>query len=452
MRGAVGQGASRRFTHLCSFSRPANARPYHHPLTLLNFITFRSGGELNEREERARLQRSEVRVVSFDLDNTLWNTSATISAANDGLAAFLDEHNIVQPRRVEQIMGDLFKANKERYCPVDTETAKSPTLLTILRKDALGVVLQEHNGYSESDAADFAEKAFVVWTKGRYEAIPSHYASSVLASLEHIASIRSSAGHPVIIVAITDGNSDPRQIEELSGYFDFCANAETVGISKPDKRVYMHAARHIISHPSLQDMLSSYQVESWTDDTAEDAIGPWWVHIGDDFVKDVVASKSLNMRTIWARELVMDKLVLEETKRESRNEQSVEEFVKKMSELKAIKMEVGTDDYLANALQQEFADAVVDRFDDLGSVLHKWHDEALAGAFSEELNGNTGGDSLSTPPHSEAIFEVIMPDKPPTNDETAPTTRDTKFCMYCGEKAPLAAKFCPSCGEKQPAL
>jgi hypothetical protein len=107
---------------------------------------------------------------------------------------------------------------------------------------------------------------------------------------------------------------------------------------------------------------------------------------------------------------------------------------------------------LANALQQEFADAVVDRFDDLGSVLHKWHDEALAGAFSEELNGNTGGDSLSTPPHSEAIFEVIMPDKPPTNDETAPTTRDTKFCMYCGEKAPLAAKFCPSCGEKQPAL
>jgi FMN phosphatase YigB (HAD superfamily) len=427
--------------------------PVPYLLTLFQIlIAFRSGGELNEREERARLQRSEVRVVSFDLDNTLWNTAATISAANDGLAAFLDEHSIVQPRRVEQIMGDLFKSKKERYCPVDTESAKGPTLLTLLRKDALGVVLQEHNGYSESDAADFVEKAFAVWTTSRYKAIPLNFASSVLASLEHIASIRSSAGHPVLIGAITDGNSDPREIEELSGFFDFCANAETVGISKPDKRVYMHAAKHVMSHPSMQDMLSSYPVGSLTDDKMEDVIGPWWVHIGDDFVKDIVASKSLNMRTIWARELVMDKLVANENKREVRSEESVEDFVKKLSELKVVKMELGADDYLANGLQTEFADASVDRFDDLGSVLHKWHDDALQATSSSSFDNNKNADDTFTPLDSESILEVMMPDKPTTKDASAPVARDSKFCVSCGVKAPFTAKFCPSCGEKQPAL
>jgi hypothetical protein len=75
---------------------------------------------------------NQVRVVSFDLDNTIWKTSATIDAANDALAAFLDQHNIQQTRRVEKVMGDLFKSNKARYCPIDTESSKGPVLLTLL--------------------------------------------------------------------------------------------------------------------------------------------------------------------------------------------------------------------------------------------------------------------------------------------------------------------------------
>jgi FMN phosphatase YigB (HAD superfamily) len=33
-------------------------------------------------------------------------------------------------------------------------------------------------------------------------------------------------------------------------------------------------------------------------------VGPWWVHIGDDFFKDIVAAKESQMRTVWARELI----------------------------------------------------------------------------------------------------------------------------------------------------
>ena len=57
---------------------------------------------------------SEVRVVTFDLDNTLWNTSACINAANDALAAHLQAQEIVQPKRVEKVMGELFKADYQR--------------------------------------------------------------------------------------------------------------------------------------------------------------------------------------------------------------------------------------------------------------------------------------------------------------------------------------------------
>jgi FMN phosphatase YigB (HAD superfamily) len=201
-------------------------------------------------------RRSEVRVVSFDLDNTLWRTSCTIDAANDALALFLSGMvnstiSSSQPpiRRVEQVMGDLFCDNKARYCPVDADKQKSPVSLTRLRKDAILQVLKQQQHQQQDDDNDtiaaacmdelivLADTAFAEWTRARHEAIPSHLAVGVEECLRQIASLRTSQGHPVLIGAITDGNSDPRNIPALSPYFDFCVQAETVGVGKPDKRV-----------------------------------------------------------------------------------------------------------------------------------------------------------------------------------------------------------------------
>ena len=107
---------------------------------------------------------SPVRVVTFDLDNTLWNTGATIGAANDVLAEFLNANNIVQSKRTEKIMGDLFQASKADYCPLAAEeeldSVKAPVLLTRLRKDALTQIFIQDNGYTEEDARKFADEAF----------------------------------------------------------------------------------------------------------------------------------------------------------------------------------------------------------------------------------------------------------------------------------------------------
>lgn len=103
-----------------------------------------------------------VRVVTFDLDNTLWNTGATISAANDALASFLTSHNIVQSQRTEIIMGELFNASKASYCPILGEEGSSPVLLTQLRTDALTQILVEDNEYTPEDAETFAKEAFQI--------------------------------------------------------------------------------------------------------------------------------------------------------------------------------------------------------------------------------------------------------------------------------------------------
>jgi FMN phosphatase YigB (HAD superfamily) len=435
--------------------------------------------------QRQTIGSSEVRVVTFDLDNTLWNTGATIAAANDALAAFMEhKHGITtlqqdpNYKRVEVIMGDLFQANKERYCPammmnsssssssdITTTTSSkkmAPVLLTLLRKDAIQYQLQAHNkngDCSEEDFITWAEEAFAEWMRARHDAIPMHLASSVYPCLEEIASLRTSSGHALVIGAITDGNSDPRLIEGLSSYFDFCVNAEQVGIGKPDKRVYLRAAAEVVRHPSLSDFLLSQSIVINDDDDAtetdhdklEEILGPWWVHIGDDFTKDVVAAKSLNMRSIWARELVMEKFIEENntnSQSEARFNRSVEDLVKEVSKMQVIKMPVGADDYLSASLLNEFADAVVDRFADLGKVLSAWHEEGRAKASDSPVDRNDNMNILrGVRGRADPDMKAIWPDK---EEMPAADTSGNKFCLFCGGQLPAFARFCSGCGEKQP--
>jgi FMN phosphatase YigB (HAD superfamily) len=384
---------------------------------------------------------SQVRVVSFDLDNTLWKTGPTIQAANDVMKAYLDEKDISQPERVEKVMGQLFKLSKSTYAPLAGDDAKAPVLLTQLRKDALRFVLEEHNGYSEVDATEFADRAFAIWTTARHEALPLNFASSVVSCLEQIRGIQSSGGQqPVLIGAITDGNSDPRTVPILREFFDFVVNAESIGVGKPDRRVYMKAIKEVASHPSLQDIFKDVDAEN--EDLLEDIIGPWWVHVGDDFLKDIVAAKDLGMRSIWAKELVQDQTESEAPKAPTK---SVEEFVQeisaKLADNSVVEMAVGSDDYLAGSLRDEFADATVFSFEHVGETIVAWHEQAASTlkAVSTAKAVEDGTVAVDLANSSNKLVE-----NPPTS------VGDSKFCMSCGAKLPVDAKFCASCGEKQP--
>eukprot|EP00977_Amphora_coffeiformis_P028170 scaffold34719_cov241-Amphora_coffeaeformis.AAC.4 len=403
-----------------------------------------------------------IRVISFDLDNCLWKTSAVIDAANHALAAYLqktlpDNGSPSPPVRAEVIMGELWKADRATYAPLLGEAATSPCRLTQLRQDAIREILVRHKCYEDdpSKQEEITQQAFDVWATARHDAIPTNMAQHVVETLTKLRqSLNNKMDDNVIIGAITDGNSDPMRVECLRPFFDFVVNAESVGVGKPDPRVYLQAMQQVTR--TLADGGDGvYSVQ-------EDQVGSWWVHVGDDFVKDIVAAKNMGMRTVWARELVQSKTKDDDKALATKKpERTVEDLVKQVSSLKVVQMQVGAEDYLAESLREEFADAVIDSFADLADVLMEWHAQGMMAATNNENEDH------------DSPLEVFYPDKPLRTVESREAAEspaltqfgssssslppaagavDTKFCVFCGERLPKAANFCSSCGEKQPAL
>lgn len=379
----------------------------------------------------------------------------TIDDANNALALSL-EMNLPDYTnstiRVETIMGQLYKKNKALYCPLEGGLARSPVLLTQLRKDAIRTLYLEHCRpsamKSDMELTEFIDAAFDMWTQARYDSILTNMARSVHDCLQHVQNIRTMSGGSILVGAITDGNSNPLVIPHLSNYFDFCVNAEMVGISKPDKRLYLHAVARALEHETLSDMLPKGRnsESAISNDELEELVGPWWVHIGDDFVKDIVAAKNLNMRCIWARELILEKIAEDIAKSAAtpQKRKTVEELVQMVSEMKVVEMQIGADDYLVDSLQREFADAIVDEFADVSTILKQWQLEAY--------NAKNPGDATDEPLPSSRddpspAKETALVDD--TSISAALSPSDTKFCISCGQKLPTVAKFCSSCGSKQ---
>lgn len=334
--------------------------------------------------------KSEVRVATFDLDNTIWRTNNVISTANDALALHLKSMNINAPVRVEKIMGELFKANKAKYCPLavqdmvesdddSLEHVKAPTLLTDLRIDAIKEVLRNQTiPFAQDESVDMDEMAkelFEVWAHARHTAIPENFASSVIECLQELRQLKTRNGKPIVVGAITDGNSDPRRVKELEGFFDFVINAESVGVSKPDRRIYEIAVNHVGDNEEWKHVFGT-DIHKEMDLT--DMLGPWWVHIGDDFVKDIVAAKELNMRSLWCRELIKKS---QDTSNENTNEKrrrTVQDLAKDIAENGVLQMTIGSDDFLADSITNEFADAVTDSFSEVAIIVRRWHEEGLS--------------------------------------------------------------------------
>mmetsp|Transcript_13259 Transcript_13259/g.19861 ORF Transcript_13259/g.19861 Transcript_13259/m.19861 type:complete len:661 (+) Transcript_13259:62-2044(+) len=505
---------------------------------------------------------SEIKIITFDLDNTLWKTSETITHANTCLFELLQSKFGIEIRS-EVMMGKLFRELPDRYCGllddddgegdggigngnnngeegsdvdyansvenvgrtdtiinssssppakeddgvhIQTKKKKKPVYLTLLRKDAIrSLILQQQQQQpsiplSPIELETEVDAAFNVWMEARTQSISQNFAPFALETLSQLkSSLVQQQQHPnkkkVYIGAITDGNSNPQSVPELSGLFDFVIKAEDVGVSKPDKRVYKAAVAELMLQ-LIRDGLSveefflgeqysggsggvgggtttdaSYlmsnggsgsmqqqQSPSWKDidpDAVEafsEAVGPWWVHIGDDFFKDIVAAKEFRMRSVWVRELIGGAKAFggggEATAADSTTKRSVEDLVKDIAKNNgAITMAIGDSDFLTSALHEEFSDAILDRFADLSDLLIQWNEEGNEneGAYDSEAVNIPNTETVISEAYSVTMPSVAPP--PPQNDESE--RGSTKFCFACGEKIPAVAKFCPGCGERQ---
>jgi len=389
---------------------------------------------------------------------------------------------------------------------IQTKKKKKPVYLTLLRKDAIrSLILQQQQQQpsipiSPLELEKEVDTAFNVWMEARTQSISQNFAPFALETLSQLKSSLVQQQHPnkkkVYIGAITDGNSNPQSVPELSGLFDFVIKAEDVGVSKPDKRVYKAAVAELMLQ-LIRDGLSveefflgeqhsggsggvgggtttdaSYlmsnggsgsmqqqQPPSWKDidpDAVEafsEAVGPWWVHIGDDFFKDIVAAKEFRMRSVWVRELIGGAKAFggggEATAADSTTKRSVEDLVNDIAKNNgaAITMAIGDSDFLTSALHEEFSDAILDRFADLSDLLIQWNEEGSGneGAYDSEAVNIPDTKSIISEAYSVTMPLVAPP--PPQDDESE--RGSTKFCFACGEKIPAVAKFCPGCGERQ---
>lgn len=197
-----------------------------------------------------------IRLITFDLDDTFWETKPAIQSAETVLRDWLAKH---APRLGEfpvEALGAIRRMLVER----------EPTLrhrVSELRRRILQHALDDA-GYPREEADELAERAFQVFLDARHEV---EIFPDVQPTLEFL------ANHYTLGV-ITNGNADVRRLG-LADYFQFTLCAEELGIGKPDPHPFRQALR------------------------LGGALPEQAVHIGDHAEDDIAGAQQAGLRAVW---------------------------------------------------------------------------------------------------------------------------------------------------------
>lgn len=203
--------------------------------------------------QHARRDLATVTVLSLDLDDTLWDITPVIIAAERELRAWLKRHC---PRVVDRYSPHSTVALRERLVGAHPALAHD---LGWLRTRTLEHMLEDC-GYAASRAGE----AFDVFFAARNR-VSLH--ADVLPALE-------SLHRRYTLVALTNGNANLERVG-LARYFDHYVAACDVGAAKPDQRMFA-------------------AVEAATERPAAEIL-----HIGDDPLCDIVGASQAGMHTAW---------------------------------------------------------------------------------------------------------------------------------------------------------
>lgn len=198
-----------------------------------------------------------IKLVTFDLDNTLWETDNTIRRAETDMRERLERR---VPGFSERFDFQATQALREQVIADMPEIAHD---VTSLRTEVLFRAAREC-GCSEDDALAYAEEAFEVFLHARHRV---SYLDGALDLLEILKP-------RYILVSLTNGNADFMRLG-LDRYFSFGLTAADVGAMKPHRAMFDAALER-------------------TDIAAAAA-----VHIGDQLIDDVQGARDVGMHTIW---------------------------------------------------------------------------------------------------------------------------------------------------------
>ena len=196
----------------------------------------------------------DIKVISFDLDDTLWPLADTIATAEKHFFQFLSQRC---PKLLAYGNDKLLQHRREFF-------HNNPHLhhqISQLRIAATAALLSQL-GYREADL--ISEQAFEIFIRQRNAVTPYAATIDVLSTLKkHFR-----------LIAITNGNANLAH-SGIGEYFDFCLSAEQLNASKP--------------------MAKPFQVALDKTGVAPDQI----IHVGDHIDHDIGGAIAQGWYTVW---------------------------------------------------------------------------------------------------------------------------------------------------------
>ncbi|WP_022963906.1 HAD family hydrolase [Halopseudomonas pelagia] len=198
-----------------------------------------------------------IRLLTFDLDNTLWETESVVAAAEQTLMTWYAEH---APQFAERLDSDARKALRHEVLANDPLLRHRVTDFRIAVM-ALGLT---RAGYAEEQVQELTQKGFEVFLEARHALTLFPHAEALLEQL----STR------YTLATISNGNADVRRLG-LAKYFSVIVSADEVGISKPDPAPFLTALERAGVEPAHA------------------------LHIGDHPVDDMQGARESGLHTLW---------------------------------------------------------------------------------------------------------------------------------------------------------
>jgi putative hydrolase of the HAD superfamily len=194
-----------------------------------------------------------LRLLTIDLDDTLWPCYATIGRAEDALFAWIQDHT---PRLAQAHDQKALRLHRKVVARSNPAIAHD---LTAVRRQSLVELFREHDYDS-----GYADEAIALFLRHRNRVEPY---GDVVPALEAL-------GERFTIVSLTNGNADVEQTP-LRGLFDLSLTAADVGAQKPDPGLFRAAL-------------------TWAGVAPAEAL-----HVGDDPHLDVDAARTVGLASVW---------------------------------------------------------------------------------------------------------------------------------------------------------
>jgi putative hydrolase of the HAD superfamily len=199
-----------------------------------------------------------IQAITFDLDNTLWETDVSILNAERVMQAHL--RNIAPAAWMADFSLEAFRAVRQSVIEAAPDSAHD---LTRVRRQTI-VRWFEQQGADRNHAKQLGDEGFRVFYEARQQVDPY---PRVEETLKHL-----SARFP--LAAITNGNADLMAMP-LGQYFEFSLQASDFPNAKPHPVMFEAATRQLNVSPEA------------------------CLHVGDDPDHDITGARNAGFKTAW---------------------------------------------------------------------------------------------------------------------------------------------------------